>query len=143
MSIPYQGDIKKVLLGDESGFTMSDGSATRDEGIENAIMYSLFITNWFANQYATNSTQELRGRFLIESSKTITSVQLLNIEDAAKKDLAWMVSAGIAKSVTAVTTVEASGRVTTIIEVFPPDGAASSSFSVSEYANSWQLQVIK
>jgi len=140
---PYQGDIRKVFLEDESGILIKDGSANRDAGIENAIMYSLFVTDWFANVFATEPTQELRGKFLTETSKTITANQLLNIEDAAKSDLAWMISEGMAKQIDVETVVEESGRVVTTIEIYPPEGAASSSFEVSQYANNWRIQALQ
>jgi len=139
-TIKYQGDIKKTIFNGASSITLVDGTANRDVGIANAVLYSLFVTNWFANAFANAPSQELTAQFEIESNKTVTATQLLNIEDAAKSDLAWLVENNIASDVEVNTGIEAGGRVVTKIVINSPNLDNPVTVSLSKYLGNWEVR---
>jgi phage gp46-like protein len=136
----YQGDPKKIIYSDGSTLQFRDGDYLRDRGIENAVMYSLFVKRWFANVFANRPNQRLESNFEELHDKSITVDNILDIEDSAKKSLQWLIDSGVASAVEATTTVDANSVRHTNIVVYPPTGSAQT-FLLSKYATNWEMQV--
>lgn len=137
-SRPYQGDLLKVLTPDGSSVLFTGGDPERDvSNIQNAILYSLFVSDWFANVFATSTDQVLTGRFLEETNKTLTKVQILNIQDAAEKDLAWLVSNGTLSAIE-VTVNIVNNNLQVIIKAASP-GEDISDISLVRTAAGWSI----
>jgi phage gp46-like protein len=137
----YQGDIKKYITASGSSIQVKDGEALRDRGVENAIMYSLFVRKWALNVFAQNPEQVLESRFEELHEESITVDNLLDIEDEAKRNLKWLVGKGIADKVEASTSVDANGIRHTVIDVHQPGGTVES-LRLSKYASNWEAQVL-
>lgn len=136
----YQGDIKKIIYPDGSTIQFRDGDALRDQGIENAVMYSLFVKRWALNVFANRPDQKLESNFESLHDKSITVDNILDIEDSAKKSLQWLVTRGIASSIEATTEVDSNAIRRTTIVVYPPTGSTQT-FLLSKYATNWEMQV--
>jgi len=139
----FQGDIDKQITGGSSSIRVREGSATRDMGIENAIKYSLFVRDWFANAFIVHGDQTLKSRFEEECSKSLTLAQLLNVESAATESLKWMVSNGSVSKIEVDASITDNSALYVVIQVFPPGGGNKQDFSVSRYAGNWKMQALK
>jgi len=98
----FDGDPLIYDIGDGGDLSFSGGQPVMSSGIENAAYLSLFVdANWWgndidpANPGATGSYHFLK---LISNAKLTPSI-LTDTEAAAKADLAWMITDGVAKSV--------------------------------------------
>jgi phage gp46-like protein len=136
---PYQGDPKKILTAHGATLQFKDGQPLMDAGIENAIMYSLFTKHWFANVFFRDPAQRFDSKFEIEAAKPITVDQLLNIEDAAKDALKWMIDKNILSRVEAEASVPEFNRLEVRIRVYPP-GSDGAELLLTKNAQNWIAQ---
>jgi len=137
----FQGDINKHISDGASTIQIRDGITVRDMGIENAVKYSLFVTDWFANHFAVDSEQVLKSRFETECSKSLTLHQLLNIESAASEALKWMVDNGSVSKIEVKASITGTNTLYVIINIYPPEGDLLS-YGVSRNAGNWIMQVL-
>lgn len=105
-------DVLLRQTNDGGDITAEAGLLRMSEGLETAAFLSMFGGNeqdggdtdateqWWGNIGETEAARTYRSetQFLIKSLPTIPA-NLLRIEQAAARDLAWMVEAGVAKSV--------------------------------------------
>lgn len=136
---PYQGDVKKILTARGATVQFRGGQPLMDQGVENAAMYSLFSRSWFANVFFQNPDQKLESKFEEEHEKPITLKQLLNIEDAAQKALAWMLSQNIASKIDVETTAGETGKIKTAIQIKPPEGDLTE-LLITKHGQNWLAQ---
>ncbi len=111
---------------DDGGeITVEAGLTLMSDGLEAAAYLSLFGGNeddagvaatvreqWWGNfdEVEANRTYRSETQNLIRSLPAVPS-NLRRIEQAAARDLAWMLGAGVAKSITATASIPAFGRV--------------------------------
>lgn len=113
-----QGDVRLFQTDDGGEITVANGLVEMDGGLETMAYLSLFGGNandpggddatntWWANiaeadpafQYRSETQNLLQGL-------AVSPQNLLRIEDAADRDLAWMVEKGVASSVVVVASV--------------------------------------
>jgi phage gp46-like protein len=136
---PYQGDPKKILTSKGATLQFKDGQPLMDAGIENAIMYSLFTKTWAANIFFRDPAQRFNSKFETEAAKPITVDQLLNIEDAARDALKWMIDKNIVSQFDITTAVPRFNYVQTKIIVHPP-GADAFELLLTKHAQNWIAQ---
>lgn len=106
-----QGDVVLFQSLDDGDIEVTGGVVTMDGGLQTAAYLSLFGGNedddgreknprsWWGNLIGDdpNEAQVSRTQYLLRSL-AVTSGNLLRVSDAAKNDLAWLVSAGVATS---------------------------------------------
>lgn len=100
-----QGDVLLFQTDDDGDIFVSGGLVTMTGGLETAVYLSLFGGNEDGSQWWGNVTEtELSKKYISETQNLllllpITSANLLRIEDAVKRDLAWIPEGGFAKSI--------------------------------------------
>lgn len=116
MSI-YDGDIKIALTDGEGSIEYVAGNPRMDAGLSTAITISLFTERgWWGNEKG----QEIGCDLMEKMRCTMTPKAILDIEEEARGALAWLVSEGIAESVTVSTEILGVGILALIIVVQQP-----------------------
>jgi phage gp46-like protein len=119
---PDGGDIEVV-----------NGAFTMDDGLSTAAFLSLFGGNeqdsgsdgdkpkeWWANKEEPDETKRYRSELqYLLNTLPLVPANLKRFQDAATRDLAWMVTAGLATAAAAVATMPALNtvKVTTVVSV--------------------------
>ena len=127
-----------VLLrqSDDGGeITIEAGLVLMSEGLETAAYLSLFGGNeddpadtdsslqWWGNLLDVEPERRYRSetQFLVRSLPAVP-FHLRRIEQAAARDLQWMIDAGVAQSVSIEATIPAVGRVALAVEIVTATG---------------------
>lgn len=122
--IIQQGDVQMFQTPDGGEITVTDGLVVMGGGLETMVFLSLFGGNqddpggtdvsksWWGNIVEPDRARQYRSETqnaLI--SLPATSANLRRVEDAAARDLAWMVREKVASSVDVVASVQGLNRV--------------------------------
>lgn len=141
-----QGDVLLFQTTDDGEIEVEDGTVTLSGGLETAAYLSLFGGNeqdsgrpddpltWWGN--IDEGRQERRYRsetqHLLRAIPAIPA-NLRRIEQAAERDLAWMVSVNAATAVSATASMPGRNRVRLVVRI-EADGAPS----IIEYFENWK-----
>ena len=119
-----QGDVRLFQTVDGGEVSVVGGVMAMDGGLETSAYLSLFGGNeddaggadesrtWWGNLSETETARQYRSETQnLLQAIAATSGNLLRIEDAAKRDLAWMVDEGAASAVTVAVTIPGLNRV--------------------------------
>lgn len=116
---------------DGGEITVESGLVLMSDGLETAAYLSLFGGNvddagdtagkreqWWGNLDETEATRTYRSetQYLLKAIPTVPS-NLRRFEQAAARDLAWMLTAAVAKSVTVAASIPALNRVRLDVEI--------------------------
>lgn len=126
---PYSGDSLITDLGDGGDLTVQGGQPKMSSGLENAAYLSLFVdADWWGNDVDPTNPGATGSRQFIEVTRRakLTPDLLKDAKSAAEADLAWMVSDGVAKSVTAECSIVAVGVMGIELTIVEPDGTTVS-----------------
>jgi phage gp46-like protein len=118
MSIPQEGNVVIFQTPDDGELNLINGLIEMSGGIPSAAYLSLFGGNeeddglegnsktWWGNIIETEKARKYisETQYLLRSIPA-TSGNLLRLEDAAKRDLAWFIESGVATSVTVSTSI--------------------------------------
>jgi len=120
------------------------GQPVMDQGIENAVLISLFTADgWAGNALLTGKNEAIGSdyeRFATEEAITITTLDRL--AERARAALSWMVSSGLAASVN-VEAINPTGRqLQVIINIVPPGGGNVETLLVAKNGPNWIAQII-
>ncbi len=99
----YSGDPRIIVGPNGATIKFIGGQPVMDGGFENAILISLFSDEWFANIFLPVESR-LKSRFEKAHEVPITKTSLVDISNAGKKDLEWMLNDGIFSRIDVVTT---------------------------------------
>lgn len=117
-------DVRLYQTDDDGDIQYVNGKAVMSDGLETAAYLSLFGGNardsggddtlhlqWWGNLSENDPSRQYRSetQHLIEGLSASTS-NLRRVEDAANRDLAWMVESGLATSAEATATIPALNR---------------------------------
>lgn len=141
-----QGDVLLFQTLNDGDISVESGLVEMSSGLETAVYLSLFggnedddgsadnPDNWWGNLDETQPEREYHSETqnLLQAIPA-TAANLRKIEDAARRDLAWMVSVGAATEITVVATIPALNRVKLTIDV---DGDTT-----LEFVENWQAAV--
>lgn len=119
-----EGDVLLEQTPDDGEITITNGLVTMTPGLDNAAYLSLFGGNdddpggedttlaWWGNLTQERAERQYRSetQYLLRAIPAITA-NLRRIEDAVRRDLAWMLSNGVAASVEAEATIPALNKV--------------------------------
>jgi len=124
----YSGDPLIIDQGDGGDLLISGGQPRMSSGIENALYLSWFVdANWFGNDVSSSepgAVGSYRVMAVFRERDPLTPALLRKLKDACEADAAWMVTDGVAKSVTVDVTLPAVGMVGIVADVVEPDGTA-------------------
>jgi phage gp46-like protein len=125
---PFSGDALMTDSADGGDITILGGQPIMDQGLRNAAYISHFTApNWWGwSSDPANPEVVDNGNLLAMAERVnLTPAVLLDAEAAAKKDLAWMVSDGVAKSVEVEASIVAQGVLGIDETITEPDGTAT------------------
>ena len=117
-----QGDVILGQTPDDGEISVVGGLVGMSGGLETAAYLSLFGGNEEGEWWANFSESDPLRRYDSETQAVLdglpaTSGNLLKLEDAAERDLAWFVSEGVAKEVTVSATMPGLNRVNLTINI--------------------------
>lgn len=141
-----QGDVLLFQTDNDGDISVESGLVAMSGGLETAAYLSLFGGNedddgsadnpasWWGNLDETQPEREYHSetQHLLQALPA-TAANLRTVEDAARRDLAWMVSVGAATKIDVVATIPALNRIKLTIDV---DGDTT-----LEFVENWQAAV--
>ena len=138
-----QGDVILCQTLDDGEISVAAGSVAMSGGLETAAYLSLFggnedddgsdgnPANWWGNIDETQAEREYHSETQnLLQGLPATANNLRKVEDAARRDLAWMVSVGAATEIEVAATIPAINRVKLTIDI---DGDQT-----LEFVENWQ-----
>ena len=144
--IIQQGDVKLFQTDDDGEINMENGIVEMSGGLETAAYLSLFGGNedddgrednphtWWANLDETETAKQFRSETqnLLQGIPATTG-NLLRIEDAINRDLAWFLDNNVASSVTVSVGLPAVNKIKIIIDI-----EANGEESSFEFVENWK-----
>jgi phage gp46-like protein len=138
-----QGDVKLFNTADNGDIEVTDGITTMDPGLGTAAYLSLFGGNendsglendpaqWWGNYSETEPAKKYRSvtQYILKTLPA-TSNNLLRVEEAALKDLAWLTELNVANEVTVAASIPALNRIH--LEITITANGVESSFKFTE-----------
>ena len=144
--IVQQGDVKLVQTDDDGEISVEDGIVEMSGGLETAAYLSMFggnedddgrgdnPFNWWGNLDETETDKQFRSETQnILQGTPATTGNLLRVEDAINRDLAWFLEDNVASSVTASVSMPAVNRIKIIIDI-----EANGEESSFEFVENWK-----
>ena len=130
MTQPQQGDVVLFQSNDDGEIQVIDGVVTMDGGLQTTVYISLFggnfaddgladnAFNWWGNKLETDSDRKLRSETqnLLQGIPA-TSANLLRIEQAVNRDLAWMITKRVANEIDVVATIPALNKIKIVVTI--------------------------
>lgn len=125
-----EGDVKLFQTDDDGNITVENGLVEMSGGLETAAYLSLFggnedddgradsPANWWANLDEFDPTRRYHSETqnLLQAIPATTG-NLRRIEDAAGRDLAWLVDSGVASSVLVAASIPGINRIKLTIDI--------------------------
>lgn len=118
MSTIQEGDVLLYQTNDDGEINVTNGLVEMSGGLQTAAYLSLFggnedddgladnVKTWWGNVTETeNSHKYVSETQNLLGALPITSGNLLRVEDAAKRDLAWFIDEGVATSVSVTASI--------------------------------------
>jgi phage gp46-like protein len=101
-----EGDPKLYTDGEYFDLSIIDGQPVMDQSLQNAVNLSLWGNKYWWGNVVSEVSEKISGNMSELSRTTLTNKTRQNTEEYAKKSLAWLVSDGVAKSVTVSATIQ-------------------------------------
>jgi len=117
----YDGDIFIYPTADGGDINIQAGQPDMDRGLWTAVYLSLFsASGWWGNAIADEGE---KAESTLDDAMTgmLTPSTRQDIEEAARKALAWMVTAGIAASVTVAASITTATMLSLVVTVAQPN----------------------
>lgn len=128
--IQQQGDVLLFQTTDDGDINVTSGLVEMSAGLRTAAYLSLFGGNeqdaggsdksqqWWGNVVEPDPARHHRSetQHLLQALP-VTTANLRRIEDAIKRDLAWMVTFGAASSIDVATSIPSPNRIQIVIKV--------------------------
>jgi phage gp46-like protein len=132
----YDGDVQIVHTADGGAITFRSGQPDMEQGLATAVYISLYTDlGWWGNAVAGDG-EEVGSECEATERKPLVNRTRQDYEEAARQALAWMVSAGVAKSVTAEAVISGINRADLAVRIEEPDGTVAT----LRYRVNWQGQ---
>ena len=118
------GDVQIAMQNGSGDISFTDGQPALDRGFITAIIISLYTDRGFwGNVIETDPQYQIGSGYTEATDSAITSQSLRDAEAAATDALAWLVSSGLAKSVSVSIDNPSSDRLKVTVTVTKPDGS--------------------
>ena len=142
-----QGDVLLFQTDNEGDINVVDGLVEMSGGLETAAYLSLFGGNeddtgsdgspltWWANLDETDPTSQYRSETqnLLQGIPATTG-NLIRIEDAAKRDLAWFIEKKVASTIVVTASIPGLNRIKIVIDI-----EAHGEESSFEFVENWKV----
>lgn len=119
------------------------GQPVMDQGLENAVLLSLFADErWAGNALLTGKNEPVGSdyeRFATDEAITLTTLDRLS--DRVKKALAWMVSSNLAASIDVETSNPTGRQLEVVISIAPPGDGNIATLLVARNGPNWVAQI--
>jgi phage gp46-like protein len=132
----FDGNVRLYHTVDGGELGVVNQQIEMNGGLETAAYLSLFGGNesgaeWWGNDFVTGNTSD---RQVSETQRLIyeipaTSANIRRLEDAVRRDLNWMITDGVAKSVEANVRITGVGRVEIVVVILSHDAEYKATFS--------------
>jgi len=132
------GDVRLSLSADGGIIKIRGGQPEMDEGLETAVNISLFSEGEYWGNAAAPEAEAVGSGFLASLRVPLSNQARLDVIEAARASLAWLVSSGIATSVEPTATIPSVGRLDLAILIRQPEKAPAT----FRYTVNWQSQYI-
>lgn len=136
------GDVKLYQTVDGGEINAVNGIIEMNGGLETAVYLSLFGGNedeneWWGNidEPDPNKQQRSETQQLLQAL-VLSSNNLRRVEDAANRDLAWMVSSGVATSVSAAASIPGLNKIKIAVNVVADDRETN-----IVYIENWKVDI--
>lgn len=134
-----QGDVKLFQTDDGGEVIIENGVVEMSGGLETAAYLSLFggnediLLNWWGNIDEIDPDRQYRSETqnLLQSLPATTG-NLIRIEDAAKRDLAWFITKKVASTVSVIVTIPGLNQIKIIVDI-----EARGEHSNFEFVENW------
>lgn len=121
MSDMYQGDPKLTLDENGADLTFKGGQPVMDQGLENAVLISLFSRKgWTGNVLVSDPNQKVGSDFEEKVNQSITISVLNDIRQAGIRALQWMIDSGLASNIEIEVTNPTAKNLRVVILIQPP-----------------------
>lgn len=143
-----QGDVSLFQTNDDGNITVDGGIVTMGGGLETSAYLSLFGGNedddgsqdnsfaWWANLDEVDPAREYRSETQnLLQALPATSGNLLRIEDAANRDLAWFITEKVASSVNVAAGIPGINKIKLTIDI-----EAQGEESRFEFVENWKAR---
>lgn len=143
-----QGEVDLYQTDDGGEITFTNGLITMGGGLNAAAYLSMFGGNfdddgtttdslqWWGNLSETETAKQYRSETeYVLNSLSVTTSNLLLIEAAAERDLAWLVSEGVADSVEVTASMPGLNKVSLTVEI-----TAQGEASEYTYIENWRAR---
>jgi len=130
MTQPQQGDVILYQSLDDGEIEVVNGVVTMDGGLQTTVYISLFGGNfqddglpenqfiWWGNKLETESDSKLRSETQnLLRGIPATSSNLLRIEQAVLRDLAWMITRRVANEIVVDVTIPALNKIKIVVTI--------------------------
>lgn len=132
----YDGDVQIVHTADGGAITFRSGQPDMEQGLATAVYISLFTEpGWWGNALAPTEEQIGSDCPALESRPLVNKTRQ-DFEEGARQALAWMVTAGVAKAVSAEAAIVGINRLDLAARIEEPDGTVTN----LRYRVNWQGQ---
>jgi len=116
----FYGDPKIKVTDSGASMTFKGGQPVMDQGLENAVIISLFTKPGFwGNDLIREQSQKIGSKY--ERQRTIIDVQTINdVRDDAKNALKWMRDKNVASKIDIAATNPYNDQIQTAIKIYLP-----------------------
>ena len=135
----FQGDPAVKITPDGADMVFKGGQPILDQGLENAVLISLFTLPGFWGNSVFTEAEQIGSEYQVP--RTVVDIETIDdINRSAEDALEWMTDTGIASSVD-VETVNPTGQITTRIKIAPP-GEDLQEFLFTQNGQNWISQAV-
>jgi phage gp46-like protein len=113
-----QGDVQLTHTADGAEIAVVDGLVAMDSGLYNAVYLSLFGgDDWWGNDGEPPAQQYQAETGALLDELTAIPFHLRRIEQAAERDLAWMVDEGVAAEIAVAAELTSINRIHIVVTI--------------------------
>ncbi len=130
-------DIYLEPTADGGEITVTAGKPEMTGGLDNAVYFSLFTAPWWGNAISTQAERYTSTIPEVMTRGALTNQTRLDVIEAARNSLAWMIDEGIAERIEIKAEIPKTGTLYLAVRIYEPE--ATEDFA---YALNWESQEV-